>query len=192
MTTKYFEDCYELINEILCLHEDDNFVVITDYNVISEIAQYVIQEYAGELWCVDICAPEVCGYNDVYYFEMDEDKIYIGPALVDGTYKHWTSNNIYVFEDTNSKFVLSNTEYNNTITIFSFDSQVSKFCDSDCDGCDLDYKDNEVYTELSKDSKGNIVGFTQSGRNGDSFWSRSFYSNNPNAILEEFQLMQNM
>lgn len=55
-------------------------------------------------------------------------------------------------------------------------------CDGDCEHCSLHADEDGYVTELSRTDDGELHGFTRSRSEGDSYYSESFYSTNPELV----------
>lgn len=167
-------DLIENIDYLLDLFNGDQSVnVIADYYLVTDLlCEYIKNNDETYIGGINISDEyETC------MITFDQD----GGIWVDGV-----NPNIIILEDdvtfihsnVNSKFIVNNPN------AFFIEFNYKEECDGDCDNCALndDYK-----TELSHDNNGYINGFTRSKTKNNSYYSESFYSSNPNLVLEQLK-----
>lgn len=177
-----FEDIAEFVqHEIYCEENDDVCIA-----ALYEDAKIIIEDliYIGySIEEIDLHSYDYEYYDKEYYIIANKfGSLYCVRAFnesKDDYYKNLSDVTIFM-EDCNSKLIKYSTsnEYYNAM----FDDSD---CDGDCENCECN--ENDDY-ELALSEDNDIPGFTISGNDENSSWSRSFYSSDKDLVKKMLEL----
>lgn len=196
-----FLEVYSAYESIRSYDDFTGVAVVGHYDVIVNIMNWLVYETAFRLYNINLETPESNNYNDEWLLTVDNDgAIWCQKAKYDDKYLHTYEDIVFVHSDVNSKFVVENKE-NCKMVEFSISDYYKEFSDEfdddfsdgiciDCCDCvdedcphkcemksdsDIDV-DEEKLIHYSKDTDGDLHGFTASKSDGNKYIGYSVYT----------------
>ena len=166
--------------------ENRGVAVYASREVIDDLVKELIFEEPD----ISFGTIEMNTANDEFLLELQPSdwEIWVAPATSEESRYVGCDQDVYFVEGSIGSSVKKVIPKDSIAFIFGFDSD----CDGDCENCDLHIHEEpkmvskpEVHTELSKSKDGKLKGFTQSGKDGNTYWSRSYYATDPNSVQKE-------
>lgn len=197
MRKLHFENCHKLLDTLISVNGDldlnktSDVIVVAGYDIVQELAFYLVSEYGYDLYDVTFQPCEISGYCGAYIIQWDKSGLWIQPVQYGDKFIRFCREDVvFVHEDVDKDLWLENKEV--TLIRFTIDEDEDDFeCDGDCDHCkcsDLEepesLSDDKVQTKLYKNENDEIVGFDLSFSNNGSYWSTSYYSSNPRDVVK--------
>lgn len=177
------------------------FIKYDEYNDVAIIAKYeearrIIKKllFIGyDLHNVEMHNDEWDGYDSEYIVSLCDNEIWCEPMKRENGYITDDSPVIYVLDNCSSK-VIPYCKGKNVFEVSIGDDFDDEY---DCGGCDIDecigckeYDNSKKCVEYSKDSGGNMHGFTASKSNGNLYYSYSVYTSDTLSVKDIQSLLQ--
>lgn len=160
MEKEFYHSTEEFCDEILDFVNDDCFCgcsIVAKYEVIKSIINQLTTE-------LDIFDMVLIPGEEVFTLYIDPERELSCGFTYEDEWETISEDELcWVHSDVNSGFVKANPQ----AMLVEFD-----ICDGDCDNCEFSEEDNKDQLVINESPNG----LTQSWTNGNSYFSRSFYS----------------